>query len=67
MGSLVGKIVEVRRSSASDATTRIGEALREMRRFSGLTQAEMAQRLAVGQASVSKVEKSRADVHVSTI
>mmetsp|Transcript_29090 Transcript_29090/g.55966 ORF Transcript_29090/g.55966 Transcript_29090/m.55966 type:complete len:265 (+) Transcript_29090:69-863(+) len=67
MSGLAGKVVEVRRSSNSDATTKIGEALREMRRFSGLTQAQMAQRLDVGQASVSKVEKGRADVHVSTI
>lgn len=67
MGGLTGKVVEVRRSSDCEATTKIGEALRELRRFSGLSQAQMAQRLDVGQASVSKVEKGRTDVHVSTI
>lgn len=67
MSDIKGKVVEVRRSQHDDASTKIGEALQQMRKFSGLTQAEMARRLDVGQASVSKVEKGRSDVHVSTI
>ncbi|CAN0590793.1 unnamed protein product, partial [Ectocarpus sp. 12 AP-2014] len=59
--------VEVRQSLDAEATSRIGESLKEMRKLSGLTQAEMARRLEVGQASVSKVEKGRSDVQVSTI
>lgn len=67
MGNIKGKVVEIRRSPDDDASAEIGEALQKMREFSGLTQAEMARRLNVGQASVSKVEKGRSDVHVSTI
>jgi predicted transcriptional regulator/DNA-binding XRE family transcriptional regulator len=67
MSDIKGKVVEVRRSQDDDASAKIGEALQQMRKFSGLTQAEMAHRLDVGQASVSKVEKGRSDVHVSTI
>tara|TARA_R110002096_G_scaffold196195_5_gene378919 strand:+ start:395 stop:1216 length:822 start_codon:yes stop_codon:yes gene_type:complete len=67
MGDINGKVVEIRRSQDEDASAKIGEALQQMRKFSGLTQAEMARRLDVGQASVSKVEKGRSDVHVSTI
>jgi predicted transcriptional regulator/DNA-binding XRE family transcriptional regulator len=67
MGSLKGKVVEVRSFSDTDATRKIGESLKEMRKLSGLTQAQMAQRLEVGQASVSKVEAGRADMQVSTI
>ena len=67
MNDLKGKVVEVRQSLDADATAKIGKSLKEMRKLSGLTQAEMAKRLDVGQASVSKVEKGRADVQVSTI
>lgn len=67
MSNIRGKVVEVRRCQDDDASAKIGEALQQMRKFSGLTQADMARRLDVGQASVSKVEKGRSDVHVSTI
>ncbi|WP_299933325.1 helix-turn-helix domain-containing protein [uncultured Pelagimonas sp.] len=67
MSDIKGKVVEVRHSQDDDASAKIGEALQQMRKFSGLTQAEMARRLDVGQASVSKMEKGRSDVHVSTI
>ena len=59
MSDINGKVVEIRRSQDKDASAKIGEALQQMRKFSGLTQAEMARRLDVGQASVSKVEKGR--------
>lgn len=67
MGDLKGKIVEVRSFADTDATRQIGESLRKMRKLSGLTQAQMAQRLEVGQGSVSKVEAGRSDMQVSTI
>lgn len=67
MSDIKGKVVEIRRSQGKDVSATIGEALQQMRKYSGLTQAEMARRLDVGQASVSKVEKGRSDVHVSTI
>lgn len=67
MSELKGKIIEVRAYADADATRKIGESLKEMRKLSGLTQAQMAKRLEVGQASVSKVETGRADMQVSTI
>lgn len=67
MSELKGKVIEVRASVDADATRKIGESLKEMRKLSGLTQAQMAKRLMVGQASVSKVEAGRADMQVSTI
>lgn len=67
MRELKGKVIEVRASVDADATRKIGESLKEMRKLSGLTQAQMAKRLEVGQASVSKVESGRADMQVSTV
>jgi predicted transcriptional regulator/DNA-binding XRE family transcriptional regulator len=67
MGELKGKVVEVGATQDNDATRKIGESLRGMRKMSGLTQAEMAKRLNVGQAAVSKVESGRADMQVSTL
>lgn len=67
MSELKGKVVEVRPPQDTDATRKIGESLRDMRKMSGLTQAQMAQRLDVGQAAVSKVESGRADMQVSTL
>ncbi|MGR3440068.1 MAG: helix-turn-helix domain-containing protein [Paracoccus sp. (in: a-proteobacteria)] len=67
MGRLQGKVVEVRASSLNEHCLKIGEALKEIRRLSGLTQAEMAELLDVGQASVSKFEKGRTDMQLSTV
>jgi predicted transcriptional regulator/transcriptional regulator with XRE-family HTH domain len=67
MDDIKGKVAEVKRSQDDDASAKIGEALQKIRELSGLTQAEIARRLDVGQASISKVEKGRPDVHVSTI
>ena len=41
--------------------------LKEMRKLSGLTQADMARRLDMGQTSVSRFEKGRADTRLSII
>ena len=67
MGELKGKVVEVRPTQDTDAARKIGESLRDLRKMSGLTQAQMAQRLDVVQAAVSKVESGRADIQVSTL
>lgn len=67
MSELVGKIVEVRASSSDSEDLKIGAALKEMRKLSGLTQAKMAKLLRVGQASVSKLENDRSDMQLSTI
>ncbi|ANB32609.1 putative transcriptional regulator/plasmid maintenance system antidote protein VapI [Rhodovulum sulfidophilum] len=67
MGKLEGKVVEVRASSLDEQSLRIGEALKEIRKLSGLTQVEMAELLNIGQASISKFEKGRADMQLCTI
>lgn len=67
MGKLQGKVVEVCESSLNDQSPKIGEGLKEIRKLSGLTQADMAELLNVGQASVSKFEKGRTDMQLSTI
>lgn len=67
MGDIKGKVVEISYSQSDETSFKIGEALQQMRKFSGLTQADMARRLDVGQAAVSKVERGRSHMHVSTI
>jgi predicted transcriptional regulator/DNA-binding XRE family transcriptional regulator len=67
MSELRGKIVEVRPSLDTDASKKIGQSLKAIRKLSGLNQAQMAKRLDVSQASVSKVESGRGDVQFSTI
>ncbi len=67
MNELQGKIIEVRLSTHTEATRKTGESLREMRRLSGLTQAQMAKRLKVGQASVSGIEADRGDIQLPVV
>lgn len=67
MTTLSGKVVEIRPSFDADAARKIGESLKQMRKLSDLTQTEMAQRLNVGQAAVSKIEAGRSDLHISTV
>lgn len=66
MGRLAGKIVEASAGSGSDAVQAVGKALKNLRRMSGLTQVEMAKRLDVQQAAVSKIENGD-DQHLSTV
>jgi transcriptional regulator with XRE-family HTH domain len=42
---------------------RIGTALRELRRERGLTQAELARRLKLGQSTISEIE--RGEIHLT--
>ncbi|MFN5128886.1 MAG: helix-turn-helix domain-containing protein [Sphingomonadaceae bacterium] len=66
MGKLAGKIVEASSSGKSDEIQDVGCALKSLRHMSGLTQAEMAKRLNVQQAAVSKIENGD-DQHLSTV
>lgn len=66
MGKLSGKTVEAIAAYGAGAVDDIGLALKGLRKMSGLTQVEMAERLDVQQAAVSKIENG-GDVHLSTI
>lgn len=66
MGKLAGKIVEASSSAQSDDIQDVGCALKGLRKMSGLTQAEMAKRLNIQQAAVSKIENGD-DQHLSTV
>jgi len=66
MIELRGKIIEARAVAVADPEKDIGRRLKELRKISGITQAEMAERLQVGQASVSKIE-NRGDIQISTL
>ena len=49
-----------------DAGDVVGLSLKELRLAAGITQTEMAERLGVGQAAISKIEQ-RGDVHISSL
>jgi predicted transcriptional regulator/DNA-binding XRE family transcriptional regulator len=60
------KVVKAVRVSGSDAGRIVGKSLRDLRERAGLTQIQMAYRLNVGQAAVSKIEH-RGDVQISSL
>jgi predicted transcriptional regulator/predicted XRE-type DNA-binding protein len=60
------KIVTAVQFVDSDAGRVIGESLKKLRELTGLTQAQIADRLKVGQAAVSKIER-RGDVQISSL
>src|SRR4051812_3935669 len=66
MSKIKGKIVEAIRVGDGDAGRVVGESLKALRELAGLTQAEMADRLDVGQAAISKIEH-RGDVQISSL
>lgn len=66
MTQLKGKIIEATSRNPSDITDSVGASLKRLRKLSGLTQLEMAKRLDIGQAAVSKIE-GRGDIHISTL
>jgi len=66
MDKLRGKIVEASEARNDKGFDNVGPALRRLRLLCGLTQNEMAGRLDVQQAAVSKIEKG-GDVHLSTV
>jgi predicted transcriptional regulator/DNA-binding XRE family transcriptional regulator len=60
------KVVNAVRISGSDAGRVVGRSLKAIRELAGLTQSEMAERLQVGQAAISKIER-RGDVQLSSL
>lgn len=66
MTKLAGKIIEVKDVSGSKITDTVGVSLKRLRKLSGLTQSEMAKRLNIGQAAISKIE-GRGDLQISTV
>ncbi len=67
MSALQGKVIEIRPSPDAESAKKIGQSLKEVRRLSGLTQAAMAKRLDVSQASVSRIEAGRRNLQVSAL
>jgi predicted transcriptional regulator/DNA-binding XRE family transcriptional regulator len=66
MSKLKGKVIKAVRVRNSDIGRLVGQSLRKLREIAGLTQADLARRLKVGQASVSKIEH-RGDVQLSSL
>ena len=66
MSKLTGKIVKAVRVGNSDAGRIVGRSLQALRELVGLTQTEMANRLKIGQAAISKIEH-RGDVQISSL
>lgn len=60
------KIIDAICARESDIGRVVGDSLKDLREAIGLTQQELALRLGVGQASISKIEH-RADVQISTL
>src|ERR1700688_3810278 len=66
MTKLNGKIIKAIRVKNTDLGRVVGESLKTLRELAGLTQNEIAARLNVGQAAVSKIEH-RGDVQISSL
>ncbi|MEA3092186.1 MAG: hypothetical protein QOJ04_3528 [Caballeronia sp.] len=60
------RIVKAVRVNDSDLGRIVGQSLRALRELAGLTQTDLARRLAVGQAAISKIE-NRGDVQISSL
>ncbi|WP_027553695.1 helix-turn-helix domain-containing protein [Bradyrhizobium sp. Cp5.3] len=66
MSRLHGKIVKAVRVRDTDLGRVVGESLKRLRELAGLSQSEIATRLKVGQAAISKIEH-RGDVQISSL
>ena len=66
MAELRGKVIRAVRVGDSDTGRAVGKSLKGLRELAGLTQADMAHRLRIGQASISKIER-RGDVHILSL
>lgn len=66
MPKLTGKIVKAVRINDTDFGRVVGQSLKVLREISGLTQIDIAKRLHVGQAAISKIE-NRGDVQLSSL
>lgn len=60
------KIIDAVRVRDSDFGRIVGQSLKRLRELAGLTQSDLATRLHVGQAAISKIE-NRGDVHISSL
>lgn len=66
MGNLAGTIIEARAVGAGGNTAVVGPELRRLRLLSGLTQEQLAARMDVQQAAISKIEKG-GEIYLSTV
>lgn len=66
MGKLSGKVIEASTVARAGDTRQIGMELRRLRLLSGLTQDQVAKRMDVQQAAISKIEKG-GEVYLSTV
>ena len=66
MASTNHTIVEAVRVGDGDAGRIVGLSLKALRQAAGMTQLQMAERLGVGQAAISKIEQ-RCDVQISSL
>lgn len=66
MGRLAGKVIEASAATEPRDEHAAGVDLQRLRLLSGLTQAEIATRMNVQQAAISKLEKG-GEVHLSTV
>jgi predicted transcriptional regulator/DNA-binding XRE family transcriptional regulator len=66
MTKLTGKIVKAVRVGDDDAGRVVGKSLKALRELAGLTQTQMARRLKIGQAAISKIEY-RGDVQILSL
>jgi predicted transcriptional regulator len=66
MRKLSGKIVEATAVTSSGDPRQIGPELRRLRLLTGLTQVQIAQRMEVQQAAISKIEKG-GEVYLTTV
>lgn len=66
MGKLAGTIVEAKAVSEADGTAMVGPELRRLRLLAGLTQEQIATRMDVQQAAISKFEKG-GEIYLSTV
>lgn len=63
---VAGKVFEAKPANGEVDDAHVGERLREIRKLAGLTQEQLAERLNIGQAALSRVENRR-DILVSTL
>lgn len=66
MTKLSGKVVEARKVTGKADGLALGRRLQQLRKIAGVTQEDLATKLEITQAALSKLE-NRADVHVSTM
>ena len=66
MLKLTGKVVKATRIKESELGRIVGDSLRALRVMAGLTQKDLADRLSIGQAAISKIEH-RGEVQLSSL